>query len=105
VIFLIFIKENNICLLSPEPYYNKIIKIESKKEVNKMSKNLDAIKTIVASLDQGEADLTEKAYGPNATAQRKKYQDLKKLCQEERKRISDEAKKAMKVMKATKAKK
>jgi len=96
----IFIDLKNNSLLLPESYYNRIIETEQRKEVNRtMSKNLDAIKEIVSSLDYGETQLAEKAYGPNATAQRKKYQDLKKLCQDERKRISDEAKKAIKAKK------
>jgi len=61
-----------------------------------MSKNFDGLKAVIASMDYDYQQLAEKPYGASATALRKKLQEVKKFAQNERKVISEDAKKAKK---------
>lgn len=59
-----------------------------------MSKNFDAIKAIIASMDYDYTQLEVKAFGQNASSLKKKYKEIRVLAQLEVKSISEEAKKA-----------
>jgi hypothetical protein len=78
------------------------VPIEEVKEVKVMSEAFEKAKKIMASIEVGEEKVKEKAWGTAATVLRADWQALSKLAGPERKRISNEAKKAIAAKKAGK---